>query len=122
MLRARLPLLFLLGLMFVLACGASQREKTLRASFVGLTAAQEGFVKWDAEHQLELVRVATSKEDGAKALEDYRGSLQADITKGFELAYRTLSTALLIENADTLKRALISAGLVISLVEKLTSD
>lgn len=95
-------------LLFVfVACGASAREKTLRTTYLATTAAQAGFVKWDQEHQLEIARTAPSKLLGLAALTAYSTSTaRADVVKAFELVYRTLAAAAILEDDP---KSLVSA-------------
>ncbi len=80
-------------------CAASQRRDNLHAQLVSVNVARDGFVEWDALHQLEIVSGATTLADGQARLVTYRGA-RVQITNAFELAYRALAVAAL--NSDDL--------------------
>lgn len=102
----------------LLACGASTREKALRGSFATLNAARDGFAKWDDQKQARIVNDATSLEQGKATLAEHRAE-RDKVIEGFELAYRTLASALLLEDDRSLATALEAARIVGEIVSKL---
>lgn len=107
--RALVPLLILLAL--VSACGASGRQKTLRATLIGLNATRDAFVVWDAGHQSALVDKAASKDEAEAALITYR-TKREPLVRRLELGYRALATAAVLENeGPSLQAALEAANL-----------
>lgn len=82
----------------VAGCGASQRETTLRTSFVTINAAKDGFASWDQSHQAALVDAATSLSDGQAKLVAYRASRER-VDAAFEVAYRAVAFAAVTEGA-----------------------
>lgn len=79
------------------ACGASAREKTLKATYIGLNAASEGFVSYDKEHQARIVKAATSIEEGATKLAAYRVD-QLRVYNLFAAAFQSLAAAAIVNN------------------------
>ncbi len=79
-----------------LACGATAREKTLKAAFIATQSAQAGFEAWDAQHQLDVANAATSVADGVEKLGAYRES-RAAVVLAFESAYRALAAAAILK-------------------------
>lgn len=82
-------------------CGASAREKTIHATFISVTAARDGFVAWDAQHQLDVVKASSSAVMGEVALSDYHAH-RVKVTVALEAAYRALAAAAIIESDPTL--------------------
>jgi len=93
----RLPLL--LTFAFLVACAAGHREKTLKASFVGVGAAKDGFVTWDERRQARIVEDATSLAEGTEALAAYRAQ-RARVVALFEAAYKAIAQAATHEDAS----------------------
>lgn len=103
----------------VAACGASQREKAVRASVVAVNAARDGFEAWDAAHQKAIVDKATSREDGEAKLAAYRAS-RDPIVHGFEIAYRLLAVAATQTDDPSLRAALAAAASAVEAATKIT--
>lgn len=76
----------------LLACGG--RQATVRHAFDGVEVARAGFVTWDAQHQLDLVAAAPTREAGADALARYRED-RAAAERAFAVAYRLVAAAAL---------------------------
>lgn len=89
---------FALLVALVVGCGASQREATLRTSFVTVNAAKDGFAAWDQAHQAALVDEATSLSDGQAKLAAYRASRER-VDAAFEVAYRAVAFAAVTDGA-----------------------
>ena len=102
----------------VAACNQSQRSDTLHTAVVSVNAARDGFVAWDREHQQTIVDQATTHDDGAKALSDYRFKRQP-VMDTFEVAYRALALAATQTDDPSLKTALAVSGDLIDAVKKL---
>lgn len=84
------------------ACGAGQREDTLRATYLSVTAAQAGFTTWDAEHQGFIVEQATSLEQGKEELRVYRQNRE-EILLAFSAAYHAIALAAMDEDTPLLE-------------------
>lgn len=89
---------FLVLVALTLGCGASQRESTLRTSFVSINAVRDGFVSWDQAHQARLVQDATSLADGQAKLAAYRAARER-VDAAFQIAYRAVAFAAVTEDA-----------------------
>ena len=111
----RSPVVFFFLALALIACGTSQREKTLRASFVTVNAARDGFVKWEAQAQARIASEATTFDAGRVALEKYRAD-RTKVLEGFELAYRAISAALLLEDDRSLQSAIAAGRVVVEVV------
>jgi hypothetical protein len=80
----------------LLACGASAREKTLRASFVAVNAARDGFFAYDEQHQRTLLEAATDAPSWKATIADYR-SRREKVVELFAGAYSTIAAATLLD-------------------------
>lgn len=86
------------------ACGASQREKTLKVTLVAINAARDGFLVHDEARQGAIVAKAHDLEDGKTQLAAYRLA-RVEVVEAFELAYRTLATATFLSDDPSVKNA-----------------
>ncbi|MGC2778802.1 MAG: hypothetical protein WA418_24550 [Bradyrhizobium sp.] len=100
------------------ACNQSQRQDTLHASVVAVTAASDGFSKWDRAHQDILVRQAVDRDSAIKAITEYRVT-QQKIADGIMLAYRTLAVASTQNDDPSLTAAIVAAQQIIDDIDKL---
>jgi hypothetical protein len=89
---------FILLVALTLGCGASQRESTLRTSFVSVNAVRDGFAAWDQAHQAGIVQSATSLADGQAKLAAYRAARER-VDAAFQVAYRAVAFAAVTEDA-----------------------
>lgn len=80
----------------LLACGASARQKALRVTFTATAAAQAGFVTWDKDRQLSIVRGASSQAEALTELGKYKDKRSVVLT-AFEVTYRTLASAAILD-------------------------
>lgn len=112
----------LLVLAFVLsACGASQRETTLKDTFVAVKAASDGFEAWDKSHKEQIVASATSVADGEAMLDAYAKKRQP-ILDGFALV-KTLLVAAVVANDDPSLTAVVGQALVLyTAIKQLEAD
>ncbi len=99
-------IVLVLVLLVAPACGPSQRQRTLVASFVATDAAHAGFVAFDRSHQAALVDKATSLEAGKASLEAYREK-RARLVTLFESSYRAIAAAAIVTD-DPKKLASLS--------------
>ena len=110
----------LVCLSFLVACGASARDTSLRTSFVGVSAARDGFVQWDESHQDAIVESATSIADGKEKLAVYRAE-RVQIIAAFETAYRAISFAAITKDTPLLEM-LAAAKSLYDAIEKLKAS
>jgi hypothetical protein len=85
----------------VVACGANARDKTIHASFAGVSAVRDSFVTWDAKHQAELVDQAKTLSEGHASLDAYRQKRER-VVELFEAAYRLIAAAAIAQHAQDL--------------------
>jgi hypothetical protein len=79
---------------------ASQRDKALRATFVSINVASDGFKIYDADHQAAIVAAAKTKDEGATALAEYRRRREPVLLL-FGGAYHALAAAILADDAKS---------------------
>lgn len=91
-------------LVAVLGCGASQREKTLKAAFITVNATRDGFTTFDKDHQQQIVDAAKSLEEGKAALAAYRVERDKMLAV-FDDVYRALTAAVVTEDTGSLTAA-----------------
>jgi len=115
------PRLAVLGVVVALliACGPGARDKALRGTLTGVTAARAAMVAWDATTQDHIVVDATSAEQGKTALAAHRAD-RAVLVAGFEAAYFSLALAATDLNDQTLSQAVIAATKLYALYQRIT--
>lgn len=107
-------------LLALTACpGPDARQKALQTSLVALNAARDGFLSWDGNHQQQIVREATSLENGQAALSEYR-TRRESVVQGFTVAYSALAAAALEKSAAMILEAATAAKEVYTLIKMLT--
>ena len=87
--------IFLTTLLVVTACGGSIAERTnksLSTALLATDSARDQFTKWDAQHQLEIVNKAASREQAETDLASYREKRQK-IIQSFTVAYTSMASA-----------------------------
>jgi len=97
---ASLLLAIILAPLLLSGCGASQREKVLRTTFVSINTARDGFKTYDADHQAAIVAAAKTKDEGTTALAEYRKHGEPVLLL-FEGAYHALAAAILADDAKS---------------------
>ncbi len=113
--RSIAPSLSLFVLVFALCLGgagisacANQRTSTIHSSLVAVNVARDGFVAWDRQHQHEIVKAATTRDEVQRNIADYIVK-RAPVVEGFEAAYRALAIAA-TQSDDTSLAAALRAG------------
>lgn len=99
------------------ACGANARQKALRTSLTALNTARDGFSQWDDQHQIGIVKKATSKDEGKAALAAYRTKRQPVIV-GFMVAYSAFAAAALDDNTARIAEAAKAAAAVYKIIKE----
>jgi sirohydrochlorin ferrochelatase len=105
-------------LLLVVACGPSQKERTLKSTLAGVNAAREALVAWDETTQLEIVRTATRRADGEAKLAQHRAD-RAEIVAAFEAIYRALAIAAMDLDKANLVPIALEAQRLYALVKEL---
>lgn len=120
-----LTLLAMWGLLLVTlatACGGSQRQKTLHASFVSVSAACDGLDAWDTAHQEQLVAQAdptkVTKDEVRAKLDAHRAEMDK-LYAGCTLAYRAIAAASTSKDELSLNTAVIEAKKLYDAIMKL---
>lgn len=113
----RLALLAVITIL--IACGASSREKILRASFTTVEGARVEFVEFDTRKQAEIVGSATSKAQGKEALTKYRQDREKYV-QAFVRVYRALTIAVLTSGSPSLQTAMLAVTEIVEDVRMLT--
>ena len=97
-------------------CGASLQQKTLQATYIGVKAAEAGFVEWDRKHQEDIVAAAPSLPAGVEALQEYR--LKRDpVLQAFMSAYQLLYVAAADKKDAKIDAAIRAAKMLYELIE-----
>ena len=109
----------LLVLFLVLGACANKRVEALRVTFASVSAAREGFVKWDAHHQAEIAQKAPSKDEAFAELATYRADVQAKVAEGFTLAFHAIANALLLNDSASLSNAVAAGAAIVADVKAL---
>ncbi len=100
MTRALRPIALLLVVIALVAgCGASAREKTLRAAVVSVNAARDGFIAFDLNHQRAILAAHTEREKYDAAIAAYR-SKREPVVEAFVVAYRAIGVAAVLVDDD----------------------
>jgi len=98
MIRRSVVLILLVALV---ACGAGQREQTIKGTLVSTNAARDGFVTFDAGRQNQIVDRAKaagkSKVEVVAEIAAYREQ-RAAVVDLFEAAYRTIAAAAVLQD------------------------
>lgn len=111
--------LLLTLLVACVACVASQRERTIRASLITVNELRDAFVTLDGKLQLAIVDTAKTREEGSARLAAYR-TRRDELVEAFELAYRSIAIAATVDDGTkSLAAALEAMRRVESLVNKL---
>ncbi len=119
--KARLTTLSLLGpiLALLVACGPGARDKALRGTLTGVTAARAAMVTWDASTQDRIVADSTSREQGQAALAEHRED-RAVLVAAFEASYFAIAIAATDLNDQTLSQAVVAATKLYALYQRIT--
>lgn len=117
--KKRIPLWISLIVVCAMSTGCpNARQKALSVGLTSLNAARDGFIVYDEQHQDQLVKDATSLEDGQAKLDAYR-KLREPVTQAFIVAYSALAVAALDDNMARLVEAGNAATEVYQLVKLL---
>jgi hypothetical protein len=74
------------------ACGASHRDRTIKATLASVNAVRDDFIAIDGRAQLAIVEAASTREEGAARLAIYREKRDI-IVQGFVVVYKAIATA-----------------------------
>jgi len=117
--------LALLALLHTAACGASQRQKTLRATFATVNAACDGLEAWDRTRQEQIVAAAdptkVTKEFVRAQLDAHRAEMDK-VYGACTVAYRLIAAASMSDDGRSLQTATEEAHKVIDAVKQLKGD
>ncbi len=91
----------LLAAVVAVVASCANHQAQLQTSLTLLNAARDGFVAYDDTHQHDIVKDATSLEQGQTELEVYRKKREY-VLRGFEVAYKSLAAAALKPTVDNL--------------------
>lgn len=91
-------------LITAIGCGASVRDKAIRATFITVNTVRDGFAAFDKDHQAKIVAAATSAEQGAAALAAYRVE-RDQVLVIFDDVYHALTLAVIGSDAGSLTSA-----------------
>jgi len=81
-----------LVLLFLVACAASTRQKTINAALAATDASAAAFVTWDAQHQIEIAKTAPDRPAAEEKLAAWRKTVDVVEHATIEL-YRAIAIA-----------------------------
>lgn len=100
---------FCVGLVVVpTSCSSSQRTDTLHAAVIAVKGVQDVFLIWDAQHQLDIVAKAATKEQAAADLAAYR-VIRDKLVAALDLAYQAIALASTESDQPSLDAAMAAA-------------
>lgn len=103
--RSAVPLLIVL----LVACGASQRDRTIKAAMTGLSVTGDSFVEIDRAIQADIVATSSSHEEGLQRLAAYKQKRTVVVDLALA-AYRALALAAIVSDDDVSISAAIDAA------------
>ena len=83
------------------ACGASQRQTTIKAALVTVDASRDAFLAYDAKAQIEIVADGKTLEAVKQRLDAYRAD-RIRIVVVFDAAYHAIAAAAVAADAPSL--------------------
>lgn len=95
----------------LVACGASQRQKTIATTLHAVDVAETAFLAFDKQHQLDLVGHAANRDDGERKLTEWRAERES-INKGFVGAYRAIAAAATLDDDPSVAGMVQAAAIV----------
>jgi hypothetical protein len=105
----------------VTACGGNAQQKALKASYVSLNAARDGFLAWTEARQEAIVRKAMTAEEAKAGIAAHREKQQL-VFNTFSSAYEALALAALEPNAENLDEALARIQRLRELIKRATEE
>lgn len=87
-----IPLLLVFAGLVMCGCGASARERTIKATLVATNTVRDDFITLDGKAQMMIVDTATTREEGVSRLLAYRAKRDV-IVQGFAVVYKAIATA-----------------------------
>jgi hypothetical protein len=109
-------------LLFVSACGASARTKTLRVNLVALNAARDTTLTVSKAHEKQLVDGCNppncTKEEGHAQLDAWRAKVDV-VIKALDVAYGAIHDAALLDDAKSASSAGAAAVKALALFKEL---
>lgn len=105
----------------VTACGGNSQQKALRASYVSLNAARDGFLAWTEARQEAIVRKATTAEEAKNGIAAHREKQQL-VFNMFSSAYEALALAALEPKPENLDEALARIQRLRELIKRVTEE
>jgi hypothetical protein len=95
----------------LVACSASQRQKTLSATFVTLDLSAAQLVKVSADEETAIMTEAPDEATGQKQLVPFRAKVD-EAEKSIDTGYRAVAAAALANDDQTLATVLSIAAIV----------
>jgi hypothetical protein len=84
-----------------IGCGATQRTDTIKAAFVTVDGARDGFLAYDHAHEQQLVAQSVSPDDAHAKLSAYQAK-RAVVDPLFGAAYRGIAAAQILDDDTSL--------------------
>ncbi len=112
------PLRLILLVSLLVACGATQREQTIKATLATVNEARDAFVVLDNSAQQAIIAIAPSYERGLAALLAYRKRREV-VVDAFAAAYRAIAMAAAADDSTSVPDMLTAARYVVGAVKTL---
>lgn len=102
---------------FLALASCATRARILSGAFEGLTEVRDGFLKYDAQHQGELVADALDFDSGTKALAEYRAK-RDKVKTAITVAYGALTVANIDGKDESLQQAVDAIKFVVAAIKE----
>lgn len=113
-----MTLLLLVCMFGIVACTPHKRVQTIVATETALNAARDGFLAWDRQHQLDLVRTSDTRAELDSRVAAYL-ERRLRVDAAFTVAYQALVVAARTSDEISLQQALAAAGELVVALKKL---
>lgn len=110
-----LKLVLLVALVLAAACGASQRERTIKTTLAAVNEARTAFVVFDRAAQSAIVATAKTYDGGVEDLRAYRAKREI-VVDAFAFAYRAIATAATLNDERSLTDMITAAAGIAAVV------
>ena len=100
------------------SCTKNERLTTIHASLLSVNVARDEFVTWDLEHQRDILKTATSREDALAKIAAYEEK-RRKVEVGFELTYKALALAATQTDGPSLSAASSAVAELLDSIAKL---
>jgi len=105
----------------LVACSSAKRQDTLKTTLVAVNQARDVFIRIDATAQDLILDSSTTKEQFTERITVYR-KVQRKLRDGFELVYKAIATAAIVDDDASLANMLAAFRELITTFDKFQKD